>query len=176
MFKGKNIVVGICACSPAIKTLDLIGELREKGAEVDVIMTPNSVNFVSPLMVQRESKSPVQIEAFELPKMYDPNHKSLSQKADLLILAPVSANTLGKAANGIADNLLSTTILSTKAPIIAAMHINPMMYTNKSVQRNIKQLKEDGFIFVDNGNEEHPSKFPEISQIISTVEQTLNNV
>ncbi|AVB76268.1 flavoprotein [Methanococcus maripaludis] len=174
MFKDKNIVVGICACSPAIKTLDLIGQLRERGAEVDVIMTPNSVNFVSPLMVQREAKRPVQIEAFELPKMYDPNHKSLSQKADLLILAPVSANTLGKAANGIADNLLATTIMSTKAPIVAAMHINPMMYSNPAVQRNIKQLKEDGFIFVDNGNEETPSKFPEISQIMSTVEQALN--
>lgn len=71
MFKDKNIVVGICACSPAIKTLDLIGQLRERGAEVDVIMTPNSVNFVSPLMVQREAKRPVQIEASFKRKNYN---------------------------------------------------------------------------------------------------------
>jgi len=89
------------------------------------------------------------------------------------LIAPASANTLGKAANGIADNLLSTKILSTKSPIMIATHINPTMYNKPSVQRNLVQLKEDGFIFVENQDAEsqYPSLFPGIDVIIKMVKK-----
>jgi len=173
MLSGKTITLGITACSPAIKSLDLIRELKHLGAEVHVIMTPNSVNFVTPLLVQREAGTPIQIEQFDLPKAFDSNHKANSVKSDLMLIAPASANTLGKAANGIADNLLSTKILSTKSPIMIATHINPTMYSKPSVQRNLVQLREDGFIFVENQDAEtkYPSLFPDIDVIIKMVKK-----
>lgn len=172
MLEGKIITIGICACSPAPKALDLIRALRKKGAEVHAILTPNARNFVSDLLVQRETGTPIQVEQFELPKVYDTAHKQLSKQSDLLLLAPVSANTLGKAANGIADNLLSTTVLSANSPIVAATHINPVMYANKSVQRNVKQLKEDGFVFVESDAPKE-SLFPSAERILETVERVL---
>ncbi len=172
MLDGKVITIGICACSPAPKALDLIRALRKKGAEVHAILTPNAQNFVSDLLVQRETGTPIQVEQFELPKVYDTAHKQLSRQSDLLLLAPVSANTLGKAANGIGDNLLSTTVLSANSAIVAATHINPVMYANKSVQRNIKQLKEDGFIFVESDAPKE-SLFPSVERILETVERVL---
>jgi Phosphopantothenoylcysteine synthetase/decarboxylase len=175
LLHNKTITVGITACSPAIKALDLIRELKHSGATVHVIMTPNSVNFVSPLLVQREAGTPVQIEQFELPKAFDSNHQAVSVRSDLLLIAPASANILGKAAHGIADNLLSTAILSAKSPIMVATHINPVMYSKPSVQRNITQLKEDGFIFVANPDtdNQHPSLFPGVSAIIEKVNQVI---
>ncbi|WKY43254.1 flavoprotein [Eubacteriaceae bacterium ES2] len=171
MLKNKTITLGITACSPAIRALDLITELRKLGASVHVIMTPNATNFVSPLLIQREAGTPVLIEQFELPKAYDNNHQSVAARSDLLLLAPASANTLGKAANGIADNLLSTNILSAKTPIMVATHINPTMYSKKSVQRNIAQLKEDGFIFVEHPDEnaKFKSLFPGVEAILEAI-------
>lgn len=174
MVSGKIITLGITACSPAIQALTLIKELKKRGAQVHVVMTPNAANFVTPLMVQRESGTPIQIEQFELPKAYDMNHESLSIKSDLMLVAPVSANTLGKTANGIADNLLSTNLLSTDAPIIFATHINPKMYSKPSVQRNVQTLKEDGIIFVENKEGKYPSLFPSIEAIINKVEEVLS--
>lgn len=173
MLEGKTITLGITACSPALQALTLIRELKKRGAQIHVVMTTNAVNFVTPLMVQREAGTPVQIEQFELPKAYDMNHQSLSYKSDLMLVAPVSANTIGKAANGIADNLLTTNLLSTNAPIIFATHINPTMYSKRSVQRNIKTLKEDGVIFVENKDGKYPSMFPSIEAIIETIEEVI---
>lgn len=175
MLDGKKIVVAITGCSPAAKALDIITELKKLHADVYVVMTKNSTNFVTPLMVQRSVDHPIQIEAFELPKTWDRNHKSLSQNTDLFLIAPASANILGKAANGIADDLLSTTIMSMHCPKVIATNINDMMYSSPSVQRNVKTLIGDGFIFVDNGNKVHPSRFPATDQIINTVLQVIKD-
>lgn len=169
MFNEKVITLGITACSPAYQVIDLIKLLRKQHCEVHVILTEHAAHFVSPLLLQREAGTAIQMNAFELPKVYDANHKSLSVKSDLLLLAPASANILGKAANGIADDLLSTTILSTAAPILVATHINPTMFSKASVQRNIRTLKEDGFLFVDNGNSKMPSRFPSLDAIVEHV-------
>lgn len=173
MLENKKIIVGITACSPAVDALKLIGRLKKAGADVHVVMTENAVNFVTPLMVQRSVEHPLQIEAFELPKTWDSKHKSLTKNADLLVIAPASANTIGKAAGGIADNLLTTTIMSMRGPKIIAMHINDMMFASPGVQRNVKLLVSDGFIFVDNQLPEHPSRFPSIDQIMETIERVL---
>ncbi|MDS0525399.1 flavoprotein [Clostridium sp. SHJSY1] len=173
MLKGKKIVVAITGCSPAIKALDIIAELKKLNADVHVVMTKNSTNFLTPLMVQRSIKHPVQIDAFELPKTWDENHESLSKNTDLLLIAPASANILGKAANGIADDLLSVTIMSFRGPKLIATHINDMMYNSPSVKRNVKTLIGDGFVFVNNENNEHPSIFPSKEQIINMVFKVL---
>lgn len=175
MLTGKVITLGICACSPAVDALKLIKMLRKLNAEVHVVMTPNATHFVTPLMVQREAGTPLQIDQFELPRAYDMNHQSLSVKSDLLVIAPASADIIGKAANGIADNLLSTNILSAKSPIVIATHINPTMYGKASVQRNIEQLKEDGFIFVENTTSKFPSLFPELGMIVEVITKELVN-
>lgn len=105
--------------------------------------------------------------------MWDPDHKT-SDQSDLLLIAPASANTIGKAANGIADNLLTTTILSTTAPILFANNINPMMYGKPSVQRNIQTLKEDGCIFIE--NDKAPNRMPSNERIFETVVKTLEKM
>lgn len=174
MLSGKIITLGITGCSPAVQSLTLIRELKKRGAQVYVVMTPNAVNFVTPLMVQREAGTPIQIEQFELPKAYDMNHQSLSVKSDLMLVAPVSANTIGKAANGIADNLLTADLLSANGPIVFATHINPTMYSKPSVQRNVRTLKDDGVIFVENKGAKFPSLFPGVDPIIKTVEGVIS--
>ena len=168
MLTGKRIVVGICGCSTASKALDLISALKKQHADVYAVMTQNATNFVTPLMVQRSVNHPISIEAFELPKTWEKDHKPLAD-SDLLLIAPASANILGKAAWGIADDLMSTTIMSTRGPILFATHINDKMYNSPSVQRNIKTLKQDGFSFVDNNRPEHPGLFPPIEQTVSAV-------
>ncbi|PJI08101.1 MULTISPECIES: flavoprotein [Clostridium] len=173
MLSGKIITLGITACSTANQSLMLIRKLKNGGAQVHVIMTANAVNFVTPLMVQREAGTPIEIEQFELPKAYDMNHNALSIKSDLMLVAPVSADTIGKAANGIADNLLTTKLLSARTPIVFATHINPVMYNKASVQRNIKLLKEDGVIFVENNDNQYPSLFPGVENIMETAEEVM---
>lgn len=140
MFSGKKVIVGISGCSTASKALDLISALKKEHADIYVVMTKNSTNFVTPLMVQRSVDHPVSIDAFELPKVWDQEHKSITDIADLMLIAPASADILGKAACGIADDLLSTTIMSMRRPIVFATHVNDKMYMSPSVQRNIKIL------------------------------------
>lgn len=173
MLKGKTIVVGICGCSTANKALDLIAALRKEHADVYAVMTKNAANFVTPLMVQRSVDHPISMDAFELPTSWEKDRKPLDS-ADLLLIAPASANILGKAAWGIADDLLSTTIMSTRGPIVFATHINSKMYNSPSVRRNVKTLKEDGFLFVDNNRPEHPGLFPPLDETLSLVKKTLS--
>ncbi|MBU3215252.1 flavoprotein [Clostridium estertheticum] len=175
MLNGKKIVVCVTGCSPAVQSLTVISELKKHHADVYVFMTENATNFVTPLMLQRSVDHPIQIHSFDLPKTWDNSHKSLSQKTDLLLIAPASANILGKAANGISDDLLSTKIMSMRGPKVIATHINDMMYNSPSVLRNVQTLKNDGFIFIENGNPQHPSYFPAIDRIVNTVIEILKD-
>lgn len=175
MLIGKNITIGITACTPVDQITGLIRMLRNEKAEVKVILTPNALNFITPLPLRRASGNPVEIDQFEEPKVWDPEHKT-SDQSDLLLIAPASANTIGKAANGLADNLLTTTILSTTAPIVFANNINPMMYSKPSVQRNIQTLKEDGCIFVENGEGRAPNRMPSNDQIFQTIIKVLEKM
>lgn len=173
MLEGKKIVVAITGCSAAPKALDVISALKKQRADVHVAMTENAAHFVTPVMVQRSVSHPIQSEAFTLPAIWDKEHQSLTYQTDLLLIAPASADILGKAANGIADDLVSTTILSTRGPKVIATHINNMMYESPSVRRNVKTLKEDGFVFVESGDTEHPSFFPSAQRVVDTVSRVL---
>lgn len=162
--EGKHIVVGICACSGIAETFGVLSMLRREGASVEIIMTPNATKLISPIMLQRETSKPVLWEQFELPKSFDKDHR---HKPDLLLVAPASANTVSKVALGVADNLLSTRILSATCPVAFVLRCNPMMYSKRSIQRNIELLKEDGVVFIQ--NPEKPSDFPTMDVLLDEI-------
>jgi len=145
MLSGKNIVLGLTGCSTVCQASELVSRLMKLHANVDVIMTKNATEFVAPLTFRNLTKNPVLLDLFANPVSWDRTHKPVAEKADLLLIAPASANSIGKAANGIADDLLSVTILSTEAPVFFAPHMNPKMYQKPSVQRNLQTLQADGY-------------------------------
>lgn len=149
MLKGKNIVLGVCGSIAAYKGPDIVSRLMKLDANVDVIMTDSATKLVAPLSFQSLSKSQVVVGMFDEPKSWDIKHISLAKKADLFIIAPASANIIGKAANGIADDMLSTTIMATKAPVLFAPAMNTAMYENVIVQENIRKLKKLGYYFIE---------------------------
>lgn len=146
---GKTVVLGVCGGIAAYWAAEIIGVLRDRGADVHVIMTMNAAKFITPLTLQTLSKNKVAANMFELPVKLDIGHITYAKKADLMLVAPATANFIGKAANGIADDMLTTTILATKAPVIIAPAMNDGMWTNKLVQENVKKLKKQGYHFVD---------------------------
>lgn len=171
MLEGKTIILGVCACTPAYRANDIASILKAKGADVKVILTQNAMNFVTPLSLQRSSGNPIQTEQFDAPVVWDRSYKSWTLAGDMMLVAPASANMLGKAANGIADDLLSTNLLSFEGPKLIAMNMSPMLYRNSAVQRNVIQLAEDGYYFIDNQNPDNPSTMPDVSLIVRTVEE-----
>lgn len=149
MLTNKNIVIGVTGGVAVYKVLDVISRLKKLSANINVIMTKSAVKFVQPLSFQSLSQNYVVTDMFDEPKTWDVEHISLAQKADLFVIAPATANIIGKVANGIADDMLSTTVMATKAPVLIAPAMNTNMYVNPIVQRNIKILKGFGYNFID---------------------------
>ncbi|MTI47729.1 bifunctional phosphopantothenoylcysteine decarboxylase/phosphopantothenate--cysteine ligase CoaBC [Sporosalibacterium faouarense] len=152
MLKGKNIVLGVTGGIAAYKAVDVVSRLRKRHANVDVIMTKSASEFVTPLTFRSLSQNYVTVDMFEEPKTWDIEHISLAQKADVFLVAPATANIIGKVANGIADDMLSTTIMATRAKVVFAPAMNTNMYTNPIVQENIKKLKSLGHQFIKPGS------------------------
>jgi phosphopantothenoylcysteine decarboxylase/phosphopantothenate--cysteine ligase len=148
MLKGKNVVLGITGGIAAYKAADIVSRMRKLDINVNVIMTKGAVEFISPLTLQSISQNYVVTDMFEDPKTWDVEHIALAKKADLFLIAPCTANVIGKINAGIADDMLTTTVMATKAPVLIAPAMNTNMYENKIVQRNIKDLKELGYEFV----------------------------
>ena len=151
MLKGKNIVLGVSGGIAAYKAVELVSRLKKQNANIDVIMTEGATKFVTPLTFQTLALGPVYIDMFGEPKSYDVEHISLAQRADLFVIAPATANTISKIANGIADNLLTTTVMATRSKVIFAPAMNTNMYINPIVQKNISYLKELGYEFIEPG-------------------------
>lgn len=149
MLKGKNIVLGVTGGIAAYKSAEIVSRLKKKGAEVYCIMTQNAQEFISPLTLRTLSNNPVVTSMFDEPGTWDVEHISLADKADIFLVAPATANIIGKVANGIADDFLSTTIMATKGRVIFVPAMNIHMYENKIVQENITKLKTMGFNFID---------------------------
>lgn len=145
----KCVVVGVSGGVAVYKALDVISRLRKKDVEVHVIMTKSATEFVTPLSFQSLSQNMVITDMFAEPKAWEIQHISLAKKADLMLIVPATANIIGKVANGIADDMLSTTIMATKAPVVFCPAMNTNMYENPIVQRNISLLKELGYEFVE---------------------------
>ncbi len=148
MLKGKKIVVGVSGGIAAYKACDIVSRLKKLNAEIDVIMTKSATEFVQPQTFQALTQNPVAVEMFESPKYWDIEHISLAQKADILLIAPATANIIGKVANGLADDMLSTTIMASTAKVIFAPAMNTKMYENKIVQENIQKLSSLGYYFI----------------------------
>ncbi len=149
MLSNKNIVIGVTGGIAAYKALDIVSRLKKLGANINVIMTKSALEFVKPLSFQSLSQNYVIKDMFDEPKTWDVEHISLAQKADLFLIAPATANIIGKISNGVADDMLSTTVMATKAPVIIAPAMNTNMYENPIMQSNIDKLKDLGYLFID---------------------------
>jgi phosphopantothenoylcysteine decarboxylase/phosphopantothenate--cysteine ligase len=149
MLDGKKVVIGVTGGIAAYKACELVSRLIKLKADVHVIMTDSAVKFVTPLTFQSLSMNQVAVDMFKGPRYWEIEHISLAKLADVLVIAPATANIIGKLAVGIADDMLSTTVMATRAQVIIAPAMNTNMYENPVLQRNIKQLKEQGYIFVE---------------------------
>jgi len=145
----KNVVIGVTGGVAVYKALDVISRLKKKDINVDVIMTKSACEFVTPLSFQSLSQNAVIKNMFDEPKVFEIQHISLAKKADILVVVPATANIIGKVANGIADDMLSTTIMATNAKVIFAPAMNTNMYNNPIVKENIKKLKSYGYEFIN---------------------------
>ena len=146
---SKCVVIGVTGGIAVYKALDVISALRKKDIEVHVIMTESASKFVNPLTFQSISQNMVVTDMFAEPKAWEIQHISLAQKADLMIIATATANVIGKISNGIADDMLSTTVMATKAKVLIAPAMNTNMYQNPIVQNNISKLKDFGYKFIE---------------------------
>ena len=147
--KDKTIILGVTGGIAAYKAAELTRLLIKAGAKVHVIMTRGAAEFVTPLTFQTLSKNPVHTDLFSLTQEAEVGHISLADRADLFVIAPATANIIGKIANGIADALLTTSVMATKAPVLLAPAMNCNMYDNPIVQGNMKRLKDYGYAFID---------------------------
>ena len=148
MFKGKNIILGVTSSIAAYKSANVASALVKKGCNVNVLMTENATNFINPLTFEELTKHKCIIDTFDRNVQYNVAHISLTVSADAFIIAPASANVIGKIANGIADDMLTTTVMACKCPVIISPAMNTNMYENPIVQDNLAKLERFGYIIV----------------------------
>lgn len=147
--KGKTVVLGITGSIAAYKTAYLASALRKLEADVHVIMTKNALNFIGPMTFETLTGNKCIIDTFDRDHEFDVKHISLAKKADIFMIAPASANFIGKVASGIADDMLTTTVMATKAKVLISPAMNTNMYDNPIVQDNINKLKKFGYEFIE---------------------------
>ncbi|MFH1513237.1 MAG: bifunctional phosphopantothenoylcysteine decarboxylase/phosphopantothenate--cysteine ligase CoaBC [Bacillota bacterium] len=141
---SRNIVVGVTGGIAAYKAVTVVSQLKKLGVNVDVIMTKNAQEFVTPLTFETISQNPVTTDTFERERSWEVEHISLARKADLFVVAPATANIIAQMAHGIADDMLSTTLLATEAPVLLAPAMNTVMWQAKATQENVSVLKKRG--------------------------------
>lgn len=146
--KDKNVVLGICAGVAIYKVCDLVRSLIKLEANVICVMTESATKFITPLMFQYLSKNKVYCDMFDTSN-FEIEHVSLAQKADIYVIVPATANTIAKLANGIADNLVTSTAIATTAKIVVCPAMNHNMYHHKAVEQNIETLRNFGYEIVN---------------------------
>jgi phosphopantothenoylcysteine decarboxylase/phosphopantothenate--cysteine ligase len=176
MLKDKEIIVGITGGIAAYKTAELVRQLTKKGANVHVVMTKNAMEFVTPLTFQTISGNPVIHEMFELFAGSKIGHIALSDIADQLVIVPATANMIGKVANGIADDFLSTMVMATTVPVFFVPSMNTKMWSSKIVEANIQKLKDAGYELMEPASgdlacgTEGKGRLPTIEEILEKME------
>ncbi len=145
----KNVVLGVTGSIAAYKACDVVSRLRKQDVDVRVILTRAGAQIITPLALETMSANPVIVDMFHRETPWEVEHISLAKRADVFLVAPATANFLGKAAHGIADDMLTTTILATHAPVLVAPAMNVNMYENPAVQENIACLKKRGWHFIE---------------------------
>src|ERR1700754_4139727 len=179
MLEGKNIVLGVCGSIAAYKSALLIRLLVKAGASVQVVMTPDATNFITPLTLSTLSKKPALINYFKADTGEWNNHVELGLWADMLIIAPASANTLAKMANGLCDNLLLATYLSAKCPVYFAPAMDLDMWLPPATRQNVARLQSFGNTLIAPGNGELASglygegRMAEPDEIVAFLSSTL---
>lgn len=149
MLKGKNIVVGVTGGIAAYKACDVVSRFVKNGAHVDVIMTKHAAEFVTPLTFESLTNTAAVTDMFAHPIKMEIEHISLAKKADLFLIVPATANIIAKMGNGIADDMLSTTLLATKKPVVVCPAMNTGMYTNVFFKENLDKLAKAGAVIVE---------------------------
>lgn len=142
--KKPCVVLGVTGGIAVYKACELLRLLQKRGIDVFVVMTQNACRFVAPLTFETLSGHPVAVDTFDRPQTWEVEHIALAKRADLFLIAPATANIMGKMACGIADDMLSTTVMATRAPVLAAPAMNTGMWENAAVQQNVKTLRARG--------------------------------
>jgi phosphopantothenoylcysteine decarboxylase/phosphopantothenate--cysteine ligase, prokaryotic len=179
MMKGKKILLAVTGGIAAYKSAELIRLFIKNDAQVKVLMTKNAQEFITPLTLQTLSSHPVYRGTFSLIKDFDIAHIALAQEADILVIAPATANIIGKIAAGLADDLLTTVVMATKAPVLICPSMNTNMYENVIVRENIQKLTSRGYHMMeaDSGElackSEGVGRLPELSDIVEEVKSIL---
>ena len=177
---GREIVLGVTGGIAAYKSAELVSRLRHSGANVHVIMTRNATEFVSPLTFQTLSANQVVTDTFQAPEYWNVEHVALAKLAEVFVIAPATANIMAKMAAGIADDMLSTTVLATKAPVLLAPAMNTGMWTAAATQANLRTLQERGVQFIgpDSGilacGDEGAGRMSEPEAIVEAIRGILN--
>jgi phosphopantothenoylcysteine decarboxylase/phosphopantothenate--cysteine ligase len=151
VFKGRNVVLGVTGSIAAYKAVDIASKLTQRGLAVDVIMTTAAQKFVMPLSFRSITHRPVVTDMFDLASEYSVEHVALAERADVIVVAPATANAIAKMAAGIADEMLYSTVLATRAPVIVAPAMDVGMWQNPVTQENVNKLRSRGFIMVGPG-------------------------
>jgi len=144
----KTVIVGVTASIAAYKACEIVNLLRKESFDVRIIMTKDALEFITPLTLQTLSGSKVMTDIFELPDKRSPLHTSLADSASLILIAPATANVIGKLANGICDDLLTCVTYASRAPVLIAPAMNENMYNHKIVMANIAKLEKIGYLFI----------------------------
>lgn len=151
VLSGKRIVVGISGSIAAFKAAEVVSQLVQRGAQVDVVMTPAATKFVGPMTFQALTRRRVIVDPYDLDAISDASHVTVSGEADLVLVAPATANILAKMAHGIADDALTSLLLAVTSPVLVAPAMNDRMWKHAATQDNMALLKKRGIKFVEPG-------------------------
>jgi phosphopantothenoylcysteine decarboxylase/phosphopantothenate--cysteine ligase len=171
----KHIVIGVTGGIACYKALDIVSKLKKQDMAITVIMTGNAAKFVAPLSFQTISQNTVITDMFETPDTWEVEHISLAKKADLFVVVPATANCIGKIAGGICDDMLTTTIMATRKPVLFVPAMNTAMYENPIFQTNVKNLKKLGYHFMEPVSgllacgDRGTGKLPEPDAVVATI-------
>jgi phosphopantothenoylcysteine decarboxylase len=146
--KGREIVVAVCGGIAAYKTADIVSKLVQSGAGVSVVMTDDAIKFIVPLTFEALSGRPVHTSTFDLKDTSDPQHIALTERADLMLVAPATANIIAKVACGLTDDLVSLLICAAACPVVFAPSMNNRMWDNPITRQNVEKLKSLGYPFL----------------------------
>ncbi len=181
MLKGKTIVVGVTGGIAAYKAVEVVSRLKKCGANLHIIMTKAATQFVTPLTFREISGNPVISDMWSEPKTWNVEHIALASLADIFLVVPATANIIGKIANGIADDMLTTTVMATKAPVILAPAMNSNMFLNPVVQQNMNTLTGLGYKIIEPETGllacgiEGPGRLPEPSVIVQKIINSMSS-
>jgi len=181
MLTNKTVLLGVTGSIAAYKAVELASKLTQAGARVDVVMTKAATEFITPLTFSSVTHRPVATDMFAIPTEYDIEHIALAERADVVVIAPATADIMAKLAAGIADDMLCCAVLATKAPIILAPAMNVNMYENPITQDNLAKLRSRGFNIVEPAygalacGEVGKGRLADIEHILTTVGQVLGS-